>query len=169
MGDFLWGSPTAQNNVGACDEGVNHSITSRPKGQGGLLRKPMYQLGLGHSTLIPHCELGFRVVGCGGKEGAEIWAKTLTLVQASTTIVPSFNLVRRLMTCVSSCLKGRSAVQQTFVCCPGRTVLRCLQLVSCNSSIHVLLKPRLCFDLCKELVAQGKTGVSPVICSGLRT
>lgn len=31
-------------------------------------------------------------------------------------------------------------------------------MISCNGSIRVLLKPRLCFDLCKEQVAQGKTG-----------
>ena len=46
---------------------------------GDLLRKPMYQLGLGHSTLIPPCELRLRVIGCGGKEGRKFWAKTLTL------------------------------------------------------------------------------------------
>jgi hypothetical protein len=44
-----------------------------------LLRKPMYQLGLGHSTLIPACELRLGVIGCGGKEGRKFWAKTLTL------------------------------------------------------------------------------------------
>jgi hypothetical protein len=46
---------------------------------GDLLRKPMYQLGLGHSTLIPACELRLGVIGCGGKEGRKFWAKTLTL------------------------------------------------------------------------------------------
>ncbi|MFY9986013.1 MAG: hypothetical protein WAK31_14710 [Chthoniobacterales bacterium] len=46
---------------------------------GDLLRKPMYQLGLGHSTLIPPYERRLRVIGCGGKEGRKFWTKTLTL------------------------------------------------------------------------------------------
>ena len=58
---------------------------------GDLFRKPMYQLGLGHSTLIPPCELRLRVIGCEGKEGRKFWAKTITLFQASTTIASSLS------------------------------------------------------------------------------
>jgi hypothetical protein len=41
-------------------------------------------------------------------------------------------------------------------------------VIFCNGSIHVLLKPRLCFDLCKKEVAQGKTGfgIARVVNSG---
>src|SRR5258708_36721742 len=40
---------------------------------GDLLRKPMYQLGLGHSTPIPPCELRLRVIGCGGSLSFLVW------------------------------------------------------------------------------------------------
>jgi hypothetical protein len=58
---------------------------------GDLLRKPMYQLRLGHSTLILPCELRLRVILYGGKEGWKFGLRRSHSIQASTTIASSLS------------------------------------------------------------------------------